>query len=62
VRGEIDPREMLRTFNMGVGMVLVVAEDDAERVRDRLQRQGEATSSIGEVVAGDGRVRYEGLS
>ena len=43
--------DMFATFNMGVGMVLVVDPDDAERVLDRA---GETAFRIGRVVGGDG--------
>ena len=43
--------EMFATFNMGVGMVLVVDPDDAERVLDRA---GETAFRIGRVVGGNG--------
>ncbi|MEZ0233768.1 MAG: AIR synthase-related protein, partial [Actinomycetota bacterium] len=43
--------DMFATFNMGVGMVLVVDPDDTERVLDRA---GETAFRIGRVVGGDG--------
>jgi phosphoribosylformylglycinamidine cyclo-ligase len=33
--GDVDPAEMARVFNMGIGMIVVVAAADAERVLDR---------------------------
>ena len=38
--GQVSPREMCRTFNCGVGMVLVVARDDAEIVIRSLLENG----------------------
>jgi phosphoribosylformylglycinamidine cyclo-ligase len=51
--GNVAAREMYRTFNMGVGMVVVVGEADAERVRAHFDSVGEASYQIGRVVAGD---------
>ena len=57
--GAIDREEMLRTFNCGVGMVLVTAPKDVERV---LAQLGDDTVVIGALVPrGDGAtVRYKG--
>ncbi|MBS3909796.1 MAG: phosphoribosylformylglycinamidine cyclo-ligase [Actinobacteria bacterium] len=52
--------EMLKTFNMGIGMVVVVAKGDAEKARDILIAEGEEVYVIGEVVAGKGETRYVG--
>jgi phosphoribosylformylglycinamidine cyclo-ligase len=54
--GNVPEREMYRTFNMGVGMVIVVAEADAERARAHFDALGEAHYTIGRVVAGDRKV------
>jgi phosphoribosylformylglycinamidine cyclo-ligase len=43
---------MFRTFNMGIGYVVVVRPDQAEPVTARLTAAGEEVSVIGEVVAG----------
>ncbi len=57
--GAIDDVEMLRTFNMGVGMILVVEAGVAPAIRERLGALGEIAWEIGEVMAGEGGVRYE---
>lgn len=56
-QGGIDPAEMLRVFNMGVGYVLIVRPAFANSVLQQLVRDGEDAFVIGETVAGDGAVR-----
>ena len=58
--GDVAPDEMERTFNMGIGMILVVRPHEAGEVMAALQRQGEAVHEIGEIVAGEGRVEMLG--
>ncbi len=50
--------EMLRTFNMGIGMALIVDSARAADVAAELRAAGESVYEIGEIVAGDGHVRY----
>ena len=52
--GNIEDLEMLRTFNCGVGMVVMVAADEADTVIDLLGKAGETAFKLGEVVAGEG--------
>jgi phosphoribosylformylglycinamidine cyclo-ligase len=56
--GRVAEDEMYRPFNMGVGMVVVVASGDVEAVEAHLDRAGERHYRIGAIEAGDGRVRY----
>jgi phosphoribosylformylglycinamidine cyclo-ligase len=56
--GNIPQDEMLRTFNMGLGMILVVPPHKFKRVRTILERAGEKTYSIGRVVKGERKVTY----
>jgi len=58
----IEEREMLRTFNCGIGLVAVVAEKSAGHVIDAFQESGERAYRIGHLVKGDGeaKVRYKG--
>jgi phosphoribosylformylglycinamidine cyclo-ligase len=51
--GNIEELEMLRTFNCGVGFVICVAANDAERAREQLESLGETARIIGRVVAPD---------
>lgn len=50
--GNVAEREMYRTFNMGVGMVVATSSEDAESVRAHLGAKGEAHYDIGRVVEG----------
>jgi len=59
--GNIDPADYRRTFNLGIGMVLVVAKRNVAKVRASLALLGEPCSEIGEVVESRGeRVVYIG--
>jgi phosphoribosylformylglycinamidine cyclo-ligase len=52
--GGVSPDEMLRTFNMGIGLILIVSRDHAETVMEELAaRGGRDARVIGEVVAGE---------
>jgi phosphoribosylformylglycinamidine cyclo-ligase len=55
--GNVSEREMYRTFNMGVGMVVVCAERDAARVKSHVEARGEKCFEIGRVVEGARDVR-----
>ncbi len=50
--GNVSEREMYRTFNMGIGMVVVTSAEDADRVRAHLDERSEAHYRIGRVVEG----------
>ena len=56
--GGISQRDMFNTFNMGIGMCLTVADEDADEAVRILREAGEDASVIGSVVAGDSRVEF----
>jgi phosphoribosylformylglycinamidine cyclo-ligase len=58
--GNVDERDMLRTFNMGVGMTLVVEASAAEQVTRHLSGQGCESYPIGRITKGLKQVVYEG--
>jgi phosphoribosylformylglycinamidine cyclo-ligase len=49
--GKVDDAEMARTFNCGIGMVVIVAKAHAEAARAHLQASGENVFTIGEIRA-----------
>jgi len=52
--GGMDEREMLRTFNCGAGMIVVVRADDAENLVNLLNSEGERAAVVGELRPRDG--------
>ena len=55
--GQIDPKEMLRTFNCGIGFTLVVDAADADEVIGKLEKAGETACVIGSIEAGTGAAK-----
>jgi phosphoribosylformylglycinamidine cyclo-ligase len=51
-QGSIEPEEMARTFNCGIGMVAVVAADQADSVAQALESAGETVHRLGTIEAG----------
>jgi len=49
-RGKISEEEMLRTFNNGIGMILIVKHKEAEEILSRLHSMGEKAFLIGEIA------------
>jgi len=58
--GKLPAEEMLRTFNMGVGMALIVPKRHLVTVQKFLKRRREKSFVIGQVVRGHPSVRYSG--
>lgn len=52
--GNVDAAEMARTFNCGIGMIVVVAKQDAERAATLLRDAGETVFVVGEIHARNG--------
>jgi phosphoribosylformylglycinamidine cyclo-ligase len=58
----VEEREMLRTFNCGIGLIAVVSEKSSGHVIDAFQESGERATRIGTLVKSDGepKVHYKG--
>ena len=52
-QGGIEPEEMARTFNCGVGMAVIVAADRADALAEALRAEGETVVTLGRVTAGE---------
>jgi len=59
-KGPVEESEMYRVFNMGIGFVLIVAEDFAESITKKLSRYGETVHKIGRITSGTGKVVLKG--
>jgi phosphoribosylformylglycinamidine cyclo-ligase len=58
--GNVPEDDLLRTFNCGIGMTVIVRAADADRARHLLEQSGESVTVIGDVTAGTGRVEMRG--
>ena len=58
--GNLGNREMLRTFNCGLGMILAVAAENAAAALDTLVNSGEEPVVVGEIVPGEAGVTFSG--
>ena len=52
--GNITEEEMYNLYNMGIGMVIAIAEEDAKKAVDLLRKNGEGAAVIGKVIKGEG--------
>lgn len=59
VEGRVEDSEMRRTFNCGIGLVLVVAKEDAAVARETLTKSGETVFELGEIRRGPHGVIFE---
>ena len=58
-RGNIPERDMYNTFNMGIGMCVIVPENEVEKAINLLKEAGEEAYLIGEVVPGNKEIIIE---
>jgi len=56
--GNVAEEEMLRTFNMGLGMLIVVPAKKFKKAQTLLERAGEKFYSVGRIVKGDRKVAF----
>jgi len=56
--GNVEQDEMLRTFNMGLGMLLIVPSAKFKKVHTFLERVGEKAYTVGRIVKGERKVTY----
>jgi phosphoribosylformylglycinamidine cyclo-ligase len=56
--GSVPPQEMLRTFNMGLGLLLVVPSKKFKKAQTVLDKLGEKFYTVGRIVKGDRKVMY----
>ena len=57
--GDVPEQDMFRTFNMGIGLIIVCPPALAETVVDELRMRDESPVVIGEIVRGTGAVTYD---
>ena len=58
--GNISDSEMLRTFNLGVGMVLVASREKSEEIISHIEQKDVKCNIIGEIIKGSQKVVCEG--
>jgi phosphoribosylformylglycinamidine cyclo-ligase len=56
--GSVSELEMYRSFNMGVGMVIIASRSDSESIKSHLQSQGQECYEIGHVIPGRREVKF----
>jgi phosphoribosylformylglycinamidine cyclo-ligase len=61
-KGNVSKQDMFRTFNMGIGMIAIVRENDADEALRVLAEAGEQAQIIGRIVQGDRDVRFGGVN
>ena len=58
-QGNVAEHELLRTFNCGIGMMVIVPADVVDAAIDCLAANGEDATLIGEIIAGSGQVQIK---
>lgn len=58
--GNVTESEMLRTFNVGQGLLFVVTEAQAEKALNTVDQAGRSAVRVGRIIRGDGKVHYQG--
>jgi phosphoribosylaminoimidazole (AIR) synthetase len=58
--GDVPTLDMLRTFNLGCGMIVVCAAGDADTAREHFVAQGHDCWKVGDVIDGTGEVLFDG--
>ncbi len=58
--GNITEADMLRTFNMGIGLCLVCSPDSSREIILHLEAQGHSAYTIGTIIQGEKKVRFSG--
>ena len=59
-KGSISAAEMYRTFNMGIGMVIMASREEADKIKAHLEAENETVYEIGRVVRGNHDVTIKG--
>lgn len=57
--GCVSESEMLRTYNMGVGLIIIASKKSADEIISHIIRSGHDCYPIGEIIPGSGRVMFE---
>lgn len=57
--GNVSATEMLRTFNMGMGFLVVVSAEQAEKAMETVELAGQSSVHIGRIIPGEGEVQYK---
>lgn len=60
-KGNVSNKDMFTTFNMGIGLVIVVAENEADKALEVLTNAGETPYVIGKVTEGKREVTFTGI-
>ena len=56
-KGRVETEEMYRVFNMGIGLVLVISENQINTAIEALKASGESPCRVGEILSGEKEVR-----